>query len=322
MKILFEHDGILPVTRYGGTERVIFWHMRELVRQGHQVFCICDERSKLSEYGIHLIPSTGDSDWSALIPSGIDIIHLTYTPNFKLDIPYLVMINGNGKIGEYFPHNTVFVSRKHALNHGSVVFVDNGLDFTEYPFIPRPRHSWSDFLFLAKASWKVKNLKDCVAAARKSKKHLHVGGGRSWAISRFVRSYGMVDQSDKRELLGRCDALLFPVRWEEPFGLAVIEAMSNGLPVIASPYGSLPDLVKPKTGVICRDFSHLVEILSWSVNPFDPEEIRAYVESAYAVKSMTDKYLQYYKRIIAGEKLNKEMPCWKAMHAPEELLPF
>jgi len=178
MNILFQHTGPLPVLKYGGTERIIFWLMKELVRQGHNVYLIGHPHSKVKEYGIQLIVQKNSDDWREQIPSNIDVAHLFYTPAWPLPCHLLVTIEGNGQPGEVFHPNTVFVSAKHAELHGSQSFVYNGLDIHEYPFTPRAKSKWDNFLFLAKAQWKVKNLSDCVRACRQQKKHLAVAGGR------------------------------------------------------------------------------------------------------------------------------------------------
>ena len=65
---------------------------------------------------------------------------------------------------------------------------------------------------------------------------------------------------EKRELLGRASALLFPIQWEEPFGLVMIEAMACGTPVLATRRGSVPEVVdEGVTGFVCDDVDGMVE---------------------------------------------------------------
>ena len=65
---------------------------------------------------------------------------------------------------------------------------------------------------------------------------------------------GEVNDNNKSDFLGRAKALLFPIDWPEPFGLVMIEAEACGTPVIASPSGSVPEIVSDsKTGFIVRD---------------------------------------------------------------------
>ncbi len=322
MKILFEHNGVLPVATYGGTERLIYWMMKDLVQKGHTVYLIADASSNVKEDGINLIARQGD-DWQKLIPKDVDVVHIFAPINFKLDLPYLITIGGNGQIGETFDLNTVFVSKNHAKIHGSTSYVNNALDLSEYPFNPKKKLSWNNFLFLAKAKWKVKNLKDCVTAASKSKKHLHVAGGRAWTFSSYIHSYGMVDQIKKQELLNISDALLFPVRWHEPFGLAIIEAMSAGIPVIGSKYGSLPDLITKETGIICDSYTDLEQaLLENHANNFLPEQIRAYVDNNFSISRMVDDYLKLYQIVMSGKNLNAKNPATILRESPESLLNF
>ena len=139
MKIVFSHSGVLPVLGYGGIERIVFWHMAELARMGHQVVLIGHPDSRVTEYGIELITVKGDfsSEWINYIPQDADIIHLSYNHRIPGKIPTIITIHGNGQVGEIFDKNSVFVSRKHAEIHGSKLYVHNAIDLAEYPFQPK-----------------------------------------------------------------------------------------------------------------------------------------------------------------------------------------
>ncbi|MCR9205053.1 MAG: glycosyltransferase [Halobacteriovoraceae bacterium] len=321
MKIVFQHFGVLPVKKYGGIERILFWHMKELARRGHQVVLFAEKGSEVEQYGIEFHETPADMDeFERQIPADTDIVHLTYTYSLKRDFPTLINIQGNGQIGETFPLNTVFVSKKHAENHGSDCFIYNALDLEEYPYEDR-EYECKNLLFLAKGSWKVKNLKDCVWLAKKSKKKLHIAGGRTLIPSRFVKSYGFVGGEEKRQILKTTDALLFPVRWHEPFGIAIIEAMAHGSPVFGTPYGSLSELINKKVGGV---FSNREDLLSFlkEENSFSRSEIRKYIEENFSIARLTDQYITLYEKIISGETLNKNAPTWQPKVPPLELLPF
>lgn len=324
MKIVFSHNGILPVLGYGGIERILFWHMVELARMGHQVVLIGHPDSKVKEYGIELIPMKGtNQEWIEQVPADADIIHLSYNYKVPGKIPTIITVHGNGQIGEVFDKNAVFVSKRHAEIHGSDQFVHNAIDLSEYPYHPKAKREWKNFLFLAKASWRVKNLKDTVKAARKNKKHLHVAGGRWWGLSRYVHNHGIVGGDDKMSIIRSCDFMAFPVRWEEPFGIAVIEAMSQGLPVIGSPYGSLPELITKEVGFIAKNHTELEALVAGDYsNQFNPDTIRKYVEDNFNVRKHAESYLERYKKVINGEDLNKANPTYKFTQRAEDLLPF
>jgi glycosyltransferase involved in cell wall biosynthesis len=295
--------------------------MKELVQLGHEVTLIGHAESKVDQIGVDLIARTED-DWREQIPDGVDLIHLFYTPSFELPCPSLVTIEGNGQPGESFQENTVFVSRKHAEIHGATHFVYNGLDLSEYTFIERPdKTNFESLLFLAKASWKVKNLDDCIKAAKATNKKLHVAGGRAYSFSRLVKSHGMVDQQMKHELFKQTDALLWPVRWHEPFGIAMIEAMAQGLPVIGSTYGSLPEVIAPEVGYTCKNYDEFEKAIADN-HQFKREKIRSYVEEKFSAQVMAQNYLTYYQKVIDGDTLHKQRPQVVSDLGPEELLPF
>ena len=108
MKIVFQHLRPLPVIGYGGIERILFWHMKELARMCHKVVLIGHPESKVSEYGIELIALPLDNllNWEKLIPVDADIVHLSYNCKLPGNIPTIVTVHGNGKIGEVFNKNS------------------------------------------------------------------------------------------------------------------------------------------------------------------------------------------------------------------------
>jgi len=295
-----------PVEGYGGTERVCYWLAKAQAEMGHEVSVLCRPGSRLPFADVREIPESIESI-EPFLPRGTEIVQLYGSPNFEINTPYLVNIGGNGQAGEVFPANTVFVSRNHAERHNWTEFVHNGVDLDEYPFQPvkEPRA-----LFLAKASWRVKNLKGAIRIARAAGLPLHVGGGRApiWEHWRGgVVSHGMVDGPAKLELLKGSAVYLFPVIWDEPFGISVVEALSCGTPVVATPRGSLPEILTPSCGVLADSFRDLVEGVA-KARKLDAEACRARVAEAFTHRHMAEKYLFYYKQILSKGKLREGRP--------------
>ncbi len=324
MKIVFHCASPLPVKTYGGIERIVFWHMVELARLGHQVVLIGHPDSQVKEFGIEHIPyEKEDLNWEKLIPSDTDLAHLSYNHQVRSGLPTLCTVHGNGQLGENFLPNSVFVSKRHATIHGATEFVHNALDFKEYPFDGTKKLNWDRFLFLAKGSWRVKNLRHCIRACRRNRKHLEIIGGRSLVPWPRIKSHGFIGGQEKLSIMKNCDALLFPVRWEEPFGIAIVEAMALGLPVIGSPYGSLAELVTEDLGIICKNFEELVMNLAQDQSSkFDPIKIRTIAEERFSIQKHTNSYLAYYHKILEGNKLHSFSPSLQGHKRAESLLDF
>lgn len=325
LKIVFQHAHPLPVKTYGGIERLIYWHMEELLQQGHQVTLIGHRHCEVSAIGVKLIifDAKTEDNWEQYIPRDTDIIHLSY--NYKSEInniPVITTIHGNGKCGEKFIKNTIFVSKSHARNHQSSQYIYNSLKLAEYPFTKRPKQNWDQFLFLGKGNWSVKNLKHCKWACRKAKKQLHIIGGKSFFPSKYIQSHGMQGGSAKLKIINQCDALVFPVRWPEPFGLAIIEALAQGIPTIGSPYGSLPELITPEVGMIVQNKQELLHALKERPHQFDPLLIRKYVVDNFSIQKYTQSYLEAYEKVISNELLNVTEPEFRGPNEAQTLLPF
>jgi glycosyltransferase involved in cell wall biosynthesis len=104
--------------------------------------------------------------------------------------------------------------------------------------------------------------------------------------------------NEKFELLGKARGLLFTSRWEEPFGLVIIEAMACGTPVFAFRRGAAPELiVDGVTGFLAADEVQMAALLAHS-KQIDPMRCRAHVDENFSVETMVEHYEQSYRRLI------------------------
>jgi glycosyltransferase involved in cell wall biosynthesis len=113
----------------------------------------------------------------------------------------------------------------------------------------------------------------------------------------LVEYLGEVGDADKPAFLGGAVALLFPIDWPEPFGLAMIEAMACGTPVIARPCGAVPEvLVTGRTGFVGESIVDLVDGVK-RIETIDRRECRRHVEALFSVERMADGYEALYRRL-------------------------
>jgi len=132
----------------------------------------------------------------------------------------------------------------------------------------------------------------------------------------------MVGGEKKLELLNLCDALIFPIRWHEPFGLAVVEAMALGLPAITSPYGSMKELINDDVGIICQNYHELLQALQ-TPKKFSSDTIRKYVEDHFSITDYTKSFMSLFEKIInTGQPLTDYHPQWREVDEAQKLLPF
>ncbi len=118
--------------------------------------------------------------------------------------------------------------------------------------------------------------------------------------------FGVADATAKRELLANARCLLFPIQWEEPFGMVMIEAMACGTPVVALRSGAVPEVVVDGvTGLIRDDPAELVQALE-DVRHLDPAACRAHVAAHFDVAGLGAGYERAYRRAIEVSTLRRD----------------
>ncbi len=119
---------------------------------------------------------------------------------------------------------------------------------------------------------------------------------------RFIEYIGEADLEAKNELLGSSLAMLFPIQWDEPFGLVMIEAMACGTPVLALPGGSVPEVVKDGlSGYVCHSVEEMADRARYLADHPCCAAVRRYVEERFSVERMVLDYVNFYAE-IAGRK--------------------
>jgi glycosyltransferase involved in cell wall biosynthesis len=184
----------------------------------------------------------------------------------------------------------------------------NALDFSLYPCKP---HRGDYLLFLGRLS-PDKGCHRAIAVAMESGLPLKIAGKKQdpkelLYFAEYVEPHlvdgieylGEVTHGQKVELLQNARATLFPIEWEEPFGLVMIESMACGTPVIATRWGAVPEVIDHgRSGIIVDDYRAMAAALE-DADRIDPMECRRYVEESFAAERMVRDYIAAYEAAIA-----------------------
>lgn len=115
-----------------------------------------------------------------------------------------------------------------------------------------------------------------------------------------IKYIGPVDMEQKVDLLSRARGLLNPIRWEEPFGMVMLEAMAVGCPVIAFARGAAPEIIAHrKSGFLVEGVNEMAQYIG-RIDELDRVAVRAHVQHHFTVRSMAENYMKVYKKVIAS----------------------
>jgi glycosyltransferase involved in cell wall biosynthesis len=198
---------------------------------------------------------------------------------------------------------------------GALEPVLNGIDVESFPFNDQ---ATDELLFLGRFSPE-KGPDRAIAAARAAGRRIVLAGkvdvvdrdffDRAVAPlldGRQVRFVGEVDGPGKRELLSRAAALLFPIQWEEPFGLVVVEALACGTPVVAFDRGGVREIIEHgETGFVVDDVAAMAEAIR-HVDALSRRRCRRAADERFDVARMVDEYEARYAEAIAAGPLATE----------------
>jgi len=305
----------LPAILYGGTERVIYDLGKALNNKGHKLTYLVKEGSVINFANV--IIYNQQKSINKHIPKDVDIVHFHSFVGFeKVDKPYIFTMHGNGSIIDDFDINTVFLTEDHARRHGADCYVYNGLDWNNYE-ITNLEENRTYYHFLGKASWSIKNLLDTCKIAIKAKAKLIVMGGKKWTfknikngmfykLSSSIKYVGMVDNRHKIKIMSKSKGLIFPVLWNEPFGLAIIESLYAGCPVFGPNYGSIPELITEEFGYTSNSISKIAHKMT--ERKYSAKTCHEYALNNFSSEVMANGYLECYQKVLNGETLNKSKP--------------
>jgi glycosyltransferase involved in cell wall biosynthesis len=303
MRICLVSNARIPPPLYGGIERVVQWLAQDLSAMGHEVLLVARTGSALP--GVRCIPADSAQEALQRLPAA-DVYHFHgWPPPDDFARPWLYTLHGNEPQRQ--PAHTIGISADHARRHGLRTFVHNGVDPGEFVF---RQEKQDHLLFFSKVRRRVKGAPRALRLARAHHQRLVVAGGYRFDLLKVggfweslhptISFVGEVGGARKAQLFADARALLFPIAWDEPFGLVMVEALLSGTPVIATPRGSVPELVTPQVGALFEEDAEFGAALE-HVRGCRPQDCRDWAMERFSSRVCARNHLALYERILDGD---------------------
>lgn len=331
----------VPPTEYGGTERIVHTLTQELVKRGHEVTLFAAAGSKTSAELHSSSPAPlweggGDSlAWHTIeieqlvkASDEFDIIHshlelLPWLAGDRYEAPLVTTMHGRLDLPEQrqllsefcdWPLVSISDAQRRPvedLNLRWAATVHHGLDL-EHMY--EQGDGRGDYLAFVSRLSPEKGPALAIKIAQEAGMRIVLAGPvpekektyfesevKPLLKSPDVEFIGELDDAGKNEVIGKAAGFLVPIQWDEPFGLAFIEALATGTPVISCRRGSLPELIEDgRHGFLAANEDELVDACR-RVRSIDRGECRRWVLDRFSPARMTAAYELVYQRLIAKD---------------------
>jgi glycosyltransferase involved in cell wall biosynthesis len=327
----------IPPKLYGGTERVVYWLIEELVALGHDVTLFASGDSRTSAKLEAFWPRALRLDGSIRDPNALHMamlekvrrqahefdflhFHLDYYP-FSLfsrqSTPFVTTLHGRLDLPEHQPAFDIFCSapivsisnaqRRPLPQARWIKTVHHGVP--ENLLVPVPIKPYY-FAFLGRIAPE-KRVDRAIRIAAQCGIPLKIAAKidpvdrdyyeeliRPMLDTPNVEYIGEIGDKDKSAFLSGAIALLAPLDWPEPFGLVMIEAMACGTPIIAFNRGSVPEVIDDGlTGFIVEDEAGAMGAVD-RLTHLSRAKIRRRFEERFTARRMALDYLSVYRSLM------------------------
>jgi len=328
----------VPPKLYGGTERVVAYLSDALVALGHEVTLFASGDSVTTaalepvwpramrlddEMRDYLAPHVMMLEKVAQRADEFDIVHLHldylgYPVMKRAGVPFVTTLHGRLDLAEltavYATFRDVSVvsisdAQREALPHANyVATVQHGIPSR----LLTPGNGGGGYLaFIGRISPE-KRPDAAIRIAEKAGIKIKLAAKVDKVDAQYftehvvpllsnpqVEFIGEINEQQKSAFLGNAAGLLFPIGWREPFGLAMIESMACGTPVIAMRMGSVPEIVdEGKTGFIVDSDDEAAAAVG-RLHGLDRKVVRSVFDERFTAHRMAENYLNVYRRLIA-----------------------
>jgi glycosyltransferase involved in cell wall biosynthesis len=333
----------VPPQLYGGTERVVAYLTEELVRQGHDVTLfasadsrtsarlrpVCPEALRLNrqELPCPLAWQVLQAEMVAQEAHEFDVIHshadFLLFPFFRRNnIAAISTMHGRLDIPDQLPLFREFEEMKLiSISDAQRIPMPwaNWIG-TVYHGLPEdlytPRERRGDYLaFLGRVSPE-KGLAHAIRIAKSTSMPLRVAAKVDPIDQKYfeknirpllhdpqIEFLGEIGEDQKSEFLGNAAATLFPIKWPEPFGLVMIESLACGTPVIALPYGSVPEIIEDGiTGFVAGNVKAAAKAVE-CIPTISRSRCREVFETRFSARRMCQDYTRVYEQVAEEAKL-------------------
>jgi glycosyltransferase involved in cell wall biosynthesis len=343
----------VPPHGYGGTEAVVASLVDGLVDRGHEVHLIAAgapgtkaqhyvksfEEPPTHRLGVGWLPEviTAAETARAFAHLDLDIVHDHSSAGPLLaasrEIPTVTTMHGPviGENGDYFERlgrnvDIVAISDAQRRQNPSLNWVGtvyNSIDVSTFTCTTQKsddllwigRFSESKAAHLAIESARRVGRKILLAGKlNEREEHDYFNAKVAPMLGTDAEYVGEADAAAKRELYARAACLVFPIQWDEPFGMVMIEALASGTPIAAIGRGSVPEVVENgRTGFIAESADDLPSAIE-AASLLSPADCRESAERRFDVSVMAAGYERIYRMLVEGSSTIRTITATEEQH--------